>query len=156
MNPFDHSTQLFVGIDPKARALVAMMDTQQVVHVAPRWQPRIYHGVLAQEVQRELTIVENKAGGRNFLYCLPRVRWPRLTRHGGAWLEVVSGVRSFVGSVRGEQGFGDYVMQVRRSAVSKLGGCVRFPRDFPANAERAFVLAEAMRWQYLHEPESIF
>ena len=97
--------------------------------------------------------MEARLGGRNFIYCLPRVRWPKLTLSGSKWLEVVSGVRLFVDMDR-QSGFGDYIIHVRRSALSKLA--YRLPRDFPEDAEKAFSLAEAVRWEYLFEPEKIF
>ncbi len=154
MYPFDHSTHLFIGFDPRSHAIVAMLDNQQIIHTATTLSlARAFHGDLADTVRRELQVLDAQVGGRNWIYCVPRIRHPRLHRSGGKWLEMMSGIRCFVDSHR-QSGMGDYIFQVTRAQKKRV--MLRLPDDFPPVAANAYHLAAAMRWQYVAEPESIF
>jgi hypothetical protein len=143
-------THVIFGFDPASRTCVTMFDTGQPYQLS-RFH-RVRHGDLADEVKRMLAGVAERFDERNWLYAVPAVKWPRFHRHGGEWLEIMSGIRFFVNHRR-PAGSGDYIFQVRKQAMRELH---RKDEEMPEEYRPAYRLAEALRWQYLLEPESIF
>jgi hypothetical protein len=128
-----------------------MYDSGQL-HELTRSLGRDKHGDLADDVRRALARLGEIHKDRNWLYAVPRVRWPRLHRYGGEWLEIMSGIRFFVDNKR-QAGSGDYIFQIRKRAVREV---MRTWEGLPEEFVGAYKLAEALRWQYMLEPESIF
>ena len=153
MSPFDSSYHLFLGFDPKSKSVVGLWDTGYIEFVTTS-MARVKHGDLAKKTRDELRVYEARLGARNWLYCFPRVRWPRIHVHGGEWLEMMSGVRTFVDCDR-PTGFADYIMQVPKRLL-RWPPTVRPDDHFPPRAHRALALAAAVRWEWLCKPESIF